>query len=336
MSESGHGSPNRSVAIAALAVAALLGSSAACLELSPRGIALCDAGDSSCDGPDAGVPEIGPFGPLTLIAGPFDPGNPEVNEDDPIVTEDLLELYFNSDRDGQAHGIWVSKRTSPADPWGAPIRLAAIDDAIANPTDPVIAPDGLTLWVANPLNNIDWNIQRFERASRATDEWAVIEQESELDSPQRDAAGGISGDGMRLLFMSNRDPLEQLHVFMASRASPSADWSIAPTEALAEVNFRCRNQGPSISPNGQILLWGSLNEPCDPPTRPYIARWDAGAEAFVRDVRAQEALDALGEDGATYDDPWLSPDGGYIILVRQSLGNPQDRKLYHAFRDASQ
>src|SRR4051812_28768819 len=50
--------------------------------------------------------------------------------DDPSLTGDLLEIYFGSDRAGSMttgaaplEDIWVAKRASPTDPWGAPTNV---------------------------------------------------------------------------------------------------------------------------------------------------------------------------------------------------------------------
>src|SRR5688572_22930516 len=46
-------------------------------------------------------------------------------EDDPSLTDDLLEIYFGSRRTGSigAEDIWMASRASPADPWGTPTNV---------------------------------------------------------------------------------------------------------------------------------------------------------------------------------------------------------------------
>src|SRR5262249_53398220 len=84
-----------------------------------------------------------PFGPateLTVLGSP-------VIDDDPTLTGDQLELYFNSNRSG-AGDIYVSTRASESDAWGAPQPVAELNTAmVENP--PELALEGLTIWFAS-------------------------------------------------------------------------------------------------------------------------------------------------------------------------------------------
>jgi hypothetical protein len=74
---------------------------------------IIDATDAQAfdDAPDAEIP-LGPWGnPVRLFP------TSTTADDDPSFTDDLLELYFNRN-----NNIYVAKRATTADAWGAPQR----------------------------------------------------------------------------------------------------------------------------------------------------------------------------------------------------------------------
>ena len=90
---------------------------------------------TSRGGIDGGIPGAGDAGPTPTVCSPPSQCQPCVTascfafdtvrlieavsdsaeDDDPSLTADLLELYFNSDRNGVS-GIWLSKRASVSEP----------------------------------------------------------------------------------------------------------------------------------------------------------------------------------------------------------------------------
>src|SRR5690554_405756 len=96
-------------------------------------------GDIDTDGtpPDTIAP-LGPWSAPTPITD-----FPPVADDDPSATGDLLELYFN-----RANDIFVSKRSSVNDPWGAPTAVAELNTAGVE-TTPEVSYDGLTIFLAS-------------------------------------------------------------------------------------------------------------------------------------------------------------------------------------------
>src|SRR5262245_946591 len=96
-----------------------------------------DAANGSGDAPvDAAVP-LGPWSAPTPIE--ITP----VDDDDPTATGDLLELYFNRTND-----IYVTKRASLTDPWGAPVAVAELNTGNTE-TTPEVTYDGLTIYFAS-------------------------------------------------------------------------------------------------------------------------------------------------------------------------------------------
>ena len=62
----------------------------------------------------------------------------------PSLSDDGLSLYFDSERDGGST-IWVTKRKSTSDPWGAPVKLGPAVNASWE-ANPDLSRDGSTLY----------------------------------------------------------------------------------------------------------------------------------------------------------------------------------------------
>jgi hypothetical protein len=69
------------------------------------------------------------------------------DDDDPTVSANGLIMVFNSTRQGGAGlgDLWLSVRTTITDEWGTPTAIAGLNTA-ADEGNPVLSPDGLTLW----------------------------------------------------------------------------------------------------------------------------------------------------------------------------------------------
>jgi Tol biopolymer transport system component len=86
------------------------------------------------------------------------------NDDDPTLTADLLELYFNSDRGGVGD-IWMSSRSSTSADWGAPVVVTELQSD-ADDSAPEVSPDGLTLWWVSERGGADRDVWSSTRAAR--------------------------------------------------------------------------------------------------------------------------------------------------------------------------
>ena len=74
--------------------------------------------------------------------------NSSAFDSDASLSADGLELYFNSNRPG-GYGycdIWVTRRATTSDPWGAPVNLGPTVNSSIDEGDAEISSDGLTLY----------------------------------------------------------------------------------------------------------------------------------------------------------------------------------------------
>ncbi|MEM9489494.1 MAG: hypothetical protein AAGC55_10140 [Myxococcota bacterium] len=306
--------------------------------------------DAGSDAAEDCLPETagtGPFAAPTPIGGAFDPGDgQQIDEDDPSLTADLLEMYFDSNRHlpGGDGAIWVSKRVSICDDWEAPERLRDLSLLHPNTSDPAISPDGLTLWFATITEDPKDTSQIIyvtTRVSRDTDAWAVPQRLSSLSSNQLvDGPGGISSDGRMFVLSSNRLNIGKMpiptqgvvNIFIATRTDTqqSDSWQLA---YLDGINTECDDEGPHLSEDGRALVWSSppAADECNADDRDLFIAVRADTEMpFIRDTELQNDFSEVNQSDVFDSDPWLSADGSYLVLSRGAPG--EARRIYHTSR----
>ena len=244
-------------------------------------------------------PPLGDARLSTVLSSSFD-------EDDPTVTADLLEIYFDSDRPGGAGmaDLWVATRASPADEWSPPFAASELNGP-ARETRPEIAPDGLTLWFSSDRDpsagGTDiWMSTRTDRSAR----WSTPVRVVELASTGNDSC---SPPALSLTLMVITRPTPTNDLFVTTRPAPGATWA-APV-ALAELNTTMDESSAYVSPDGLLVLFGSnraggLDDI-------FCTERERTEDPFGPPVRIAEL--ATGESDR---DPWISADGSYLVFAR--------------------
>jgi Tol biopolymer transport system component len=275
-----------------------------------HGVTLGDAppGDrgSALDAmPDAAP--LGPWGAPTMVAVP----NPSNTDDDPSITDDRLELYINSSRDGNAD-VFVATRASTIDSWSAPTLVTTVSST-ANETTPEIAYDGLSIVVASDRNGTTGGNDLWisKRASRG-DPWSPAVRIAELSSTYNEAAGNITPDGLAVVLSSYRlDGSPDL--FIATRATPTAAWN--PPVAVASVNTTGHEGSPFLSADKLSLYFDTDR---DGDMNIYVARRTSTTEPFG----APEPVTVVNTNGSEQD-PWLSLDSRRLWFSSDRSGSNQ-------------
>ncbi len=260
------------------------------------------AGDGIIDAEaDAKVP-LGPWGapmPVPITA---------VNDDDPSLTGDQLELYFN-----RADDIFVTRRAAITDPWGPLAIVPELSIADVTDTTPEITYDGLTMFLASNRPPVDGalDLHVATRASRA-DKFGTPTKLTELSGGNREAASA-SGDGLVIVFESNRNGSND--TFIAER--PNKAVAFGTPVAVAAVNTGTTSDGnPMLSADGLELY---LNSDRSGNNELYVATRASTADDFGAPV----LIDELNDPAAQDQDPWISPDGRTLYFVSDRLGTTQ-------------
>ena len=252
---------------------------------------------------DAAIDAPAPFTSVSPIAEL----NTIYNEDDPSLTGDLLEMYFDSDRPGNlGYGdIWVTRRTSIADPWGTPTLVTELASG-SDDNAPEVSLDGLTLYFSSERDTGANNRELFvsTRADRSSP-WSTPARILELAGAADESSASATSDGLTLYFQTQRAGSDDIYV--ARRSAVGQPWSqlAAITAAADPVYLEGQHW---ISGDGNVLyftadrlgagmgdIWMTTRGPQDqfgPPVR--IDSLDANEEA----------------------DPWLTPDQRTIFFTR--------------------
>jgi hypothetical protein len=257
---------------------------------------------------DAGTDAPAPWGPPALIAitgGGLD--------DDPTLTPDALELYFERNRD-----IFVATRAAIGAPWSTPMLVASLSVS-ATDTTPELAPDGLTMYLSSARAGGlgDFDILTSQRATLGAP-WPPPTFVPELSTPSFESAGTTTADSLAIAIDSARGGIDT-DIWLSVRTDSSAPWE-APVHATA-LSTPELDEDPFLSPDGLTIYFGSRR----------------GGNLDIYVATREDRSDPFGPPGALADirtgfvetDPWVSADGRTLVFMSDRDGS---RQLYEAVR----
>jgi hypothetical protein len=177
-----------------------------------------------------------------------------------------LELYFCSDRPGGsgATDICVSKRQSVKDPWGPPANLGPMVNSPYSEDYPSLSSDGLTLYFSDfysgsprPGGLGGPDIWMTTRPSRS-DPWTTpVNLDAPVNNSSLEISPTISGDGLTLVFTSNRNGgMGGWDLWMSTRAGVQDAWD-PPVNLGPNVNSAGHDCECSLSADGLALFFCS-------------------------------------------------------------------------------
>lgn len=263
----------------------------------------CDDGNPNggdgCSPSCAAEPDFdfGSFGPSTVVSVSLE----GVYDDDPSLTDDLLEIFVSSGRPGGPglEDVWTATRSSRDGPWGAPTVVPVVN-SVVNENAPVIAPDGLSLWFGSErLVPGDHDLYVATRAAR-DQPWQAPVHVDELSTAADEYAAAVDTSGRVLVF--SRFGAANLDLSRSTRVTSAAPWS-APVP-ITELNTVGEDFNP-FERAGRLILFTSNRAG----TRDlWIAKRASPTDTYSAPVPIAE-LNTPDLD----QDPWLSPDLRYLV-----------------------
>lgn len=250
------------------------------------------------------------FGGVAPIAGLGDP----IGDDDPTLTGDLLEMVFNRDR-----ALYGTSRPSVTAPWSAPAPIAELNVVGIQQSDPVLSLDGLFIaFGSRAAVPGSFDVYVSSRASRG-DGWDPPVLVDTTVSPLSLVPFFISDDGLSLYLGEQTDA--DRDVLVARRASLVDPFGVpGPFDPLAEPDRDERNVHFFEGDTRMIFTLGPLGF-----EDLFVASRAAAGAAFGPPA----ALDAL-DTGVDDSDPWVSPDGSYLVFMSTRDGAS---RIYEAYRE---
>lgn len=264
--------------------------------------------DNDPDGPDAGVDDDDPpgeFGTPVKIDAVSMPG---VADDDPSLTSDELEIYFNRNSD-----ILYARRNSRTDPFGAPQAVAVLNSTDAD-ENPGVARDGLTIWFSSDRDGVE-KLYVSTRSTR-TASWSAPQRVVELDNGSRNWGASVAADGLTMIFLRDAGGLNYLP-HQTRRSSPTAAWGTPVL--LSELDSPGRDH-PKLSADGRSVVIGSDRSGSPGSLRDLFIASRASVTAPFGEVVPIAVINSAGDD----NDPWLSDDGRRLYFKTNTPGGDAD------------
>ena len=233
---------------------------------------------------------------------------PTATDDDPSPTNDLLELFINTARNGNAD-VYVATRATTTDAWSTPAIVPMISST-ANETTPEVGYDGLTMIVASDRSGTTGgNDLWFSTRSSRTNPWTNPMRIAELSSTFNEAAGNMTPDGLMVVFSSFKKSNISPDLYIATRASTSAAWG-TPVEVTA-VNTDGHEGSPFLTADKLSLYFdtdraGNMDI--------YVSRRASTSDPFP----APEPVTINTASGE--QDPWVSLDGNRLVFTSDRGG----------------
>jgi hypothetical protein len=174
---------------------------------------------------------------------------------------DGLEMYIEGSRaDGQGGcDLWVCKRASSEDDWGAPENLGPTVNSTSNDFGASISADGLEFYFTSdrPGGSGDWDLWVTRRATRNSP-WAPAANLSpNVNTSYTDYGPSVSSDGLELYLSSNRPGGHGIaDIYVSKRATPQDPWG-RPTELDPTVSSPSYQEACCLSTDGLLLLFQS-------------------------------------------------------------------------------
>ena len=284
-----------------------------------------DGGVGDDAGTECPLPDVMDLGPVsaTRFSGPvlIDELNSTGSEDDPTLTADLLEIYFESDRSGAAR-LWRSQRASSTDPWDPPEQVTELDAYRTN--TPFVSRDGLTLYFSGPpATGANEVIFVATRATRA-DAWGTPAVVTEWASGAGDTGARTFLEEHGTVFFSSRPGGPGGgDLWLSFREGAGCDRWGAPFPVPGSINTTNAEANAWVREDGLVIAYsgtGSLGST----DILYATRPDRDS-----DFGAPVELTELSSSSADAD-PWMSDDMSVVVFASTRTGNVE---LYQATRE---
>jgi WD40-like Beta Propeller Repeat len=260
-------------------------------------------------------PATGPWSAPTRV----DELVPGGGKDDPTLTGDMLEMYFNACPTDCK--IFVTSRSTIDMPWSTPTVVAEVDSTALEST-PEVTSDGLWMYFTSErsggLGSDD--IYLSYRADRSS-VWGAPTLATMLSSSSAEYGSAPDDAQLRMVLNSDRAPSQGEDLWEATRGTTADRWS-APAQ-LENVNSPSSDLSPFLSADDLTLYFHSDRGGSDDlyvATRPSV---DApfGAPQPIAELDSSDAD----------DDPWVSPDG-HTMFFASDRDSPGTLQIYEAHR----
>ncbi len=184
------------------------------------------------------------------------------------MTADGLEMYIASNRAGGQGDwdLWVAKRPTTGDDWGAPENLGPLVNSPDEEGGASISPDGLTLYFSSFARAGGYGLADIWMTTRMTrdKDWGEpVNLGPAVNCSASDAAPCLAADGLKLYFCSTRGGTytnkRSFDLWVTTRVTRSDPWG-QPVSLGLKYSPQIPNMDPSVSSDDRLLVfsdWGA-------------------------------------------------------------------------------
>jgi hypothetical protein len=234
------------------------------------------------------------------------------------ITGDGLTIYYGSTAPGGSGNldIWMVTRASLSSPWGTPVNLGPTVNSSGSEADPVISPDGLSLYFESNREGGrgGYDLWVTTRPSLTTPFGTPVNLGSAINSGADEDSAHVSADNLTLVFASARSGgVGALDVYMSTRTNALAPWG--PAQHLpAPISSSGGTFPVALSRDGLVLFlksWRPLSQGFPEVAAIYVSRRTNSSQPFGTPILIQSIL-GIGPGGADY--ARLSDDGTTLYI----------------------
>jgi hypothetical protein len=248
------------------------------------------------------VPAFSEVAVMTTISAPG------TIDDDPSLSADLSQMYFDSKRVGGLgqEDIWKTDRRDQNDAWTPPEIVPELNSPDRE-TGIALSADGLSIWFSSNRTGTSGGLDVFVATRQtASDAWSTPERVTELSTSEDDLVSSVDASTRTLNLALRSDADSDYDLYVSVRASDGAPWE-APTE-IAEINTGGAESDAFPVEREAGLLFTRSEEL-------VIAR-RAGSAGPYRVDGPLSALNSPADDR----DPWSTDDVSYVVFSSNRSG----------------
>jgi hypothetical protein len=230
--------------------------------------------------------------------------------DDPSLTADLLEIYFGSHRTGSMGGIeediWMAKRTSPTEPFGAPTNVADLNTTFVETTAKV-TPDGLKIFFAsNRGGAATTDIWVSTRATRSV-AWGPPGKIAEISTIAPDYGAAATDTLLHIVYCSGMSAAQE-QLYVSNRANTLALWG-SPV-AIDELDAAGVGECDPHEPNAFSIYYATPYLNGDGTYDIYRAARPTEGDSYG----SRTSVSAINLPSFNDRDPWVSADEQTMVF----------------------
>jgi len=271
-------------------------------------------------GGEGGMEPLGPWSTPKIVAALSHPAD----DDDPTITADGLELYFDSRRNGGTEDdIWVTTRSGRTEPWTTPTIVSELNSPLSDGNH-TVSPDGLTMWIQSNRDDATSSAIMYvaTRTSRAAT-WSTPIPADDLNASNIRDVAGVTWDGLTMVGDAPMSGVASEMVQLV-RASTSQSWGAAVP--LAELNSSGSDSEGWLHPDGTHVAFGSNRMGGLGSGDIYVSSRASLSDPFDAPMNVMELNSSSSESDIT-----MTEDRRYVLFARP-VGPNGEREIFEASR----